>query len=63
MEKKHYVYIYLDPRNPGKYKYRIEDKILELDYEPIYVGKGFGDRYVCHWHYFIHHPNDILKKN
>lgn len=31
-----YVYVYLDPRNPGKYNY--DD--LSFDYEPIYIGKG-----------------------
>jgi hypothetical protein len=37
---KHYVYIYLDPRKPGKYVYG-EYKFL---HEPIYVGKGEGKR-------------------
>lgn len=41
---KYYVYIYLDPRKPGQYKY---DDIL-LEYEPFYVGKGSGNRYLVH---------------
>nr|QBM02809.1 hypothetical protein [uncultured archaeon] len=35
-----YVYIYLDPRKPGKYIYRE----YSFDYEPFYVGKGCGRR-------------------
>ena len=39
-----YVYVYLDPRKPGKFKYGE----YEFDYEPFYVGKGEGDRYKTH---------------
>jgi len=46
---KYYVYIYLDPRRPGKYKYMVDKQLLILDYEPIYVGKGKGIRYEQHW--------------
>lgn len=42
--KEYYVYIYLDPRKPGKYVY--ED--LEFDFEPFYVGKGNGNRMFSH---------------
>jgi len=50
MEKKFYVYVYYDPRKPGKYKYGE----YEFDYEPFYVGKGsFGKSYIdridYHW--------------
>lgn len=40
----HYVYIYTDPRKPGKFIY--EDFIFE--FEPFYVGKGVGNRYKRH---------------
>lgn len=40
MENIFYVYAYLDPRKPGKYKYNE----FEFDYEPFYVGKGKEDR-------------------
>jgi len=39
-----YVYVYLDPRKPGKYKYGE----YEFDYEPFYVGKGEGYRINVH---------------
>lgn len=43
-ENKFYVYIYLDPRKPGKYCY---GNYCFL-YEPFYVGKGFGSRMYRH---------------
>ncbi|MCK9529512.1 MAG: GIY-YIG nuclease family protein [Gammaproteobacteria bacterium] len=39
-----YTYIYFDPRKPGSYMY--EDLIF--NFEPIYVGKGQGNRYLKH---------------
>lgn len=35
-----YVYVLLDPRKPGKYKY----SYWTFEFEPFYVGKGCGDR-------------------
>lgn len=40
----YYVYVYLNPLVPGKFKY---DE-FEFDYQPIYVGKGCGDRHIQH---------------
>jgi hypothetical protein len=39
-----YLYVYLDPRKPGYYKY--DD--LVFYYEPIYVGKGKNNRKLSH---------------
>jgi len=48
---KYYVYIYLDSKKPGCFKYNN----LVFDYEPIWVGKGSGNRYKVSQH--------ISKKN
>ena len=39
-----YVYIYLDPRKPGRYCY----EEVSFLFEPIYVGKGKNNRYKTH---------------
>lgn len=41
-----YVYIYLDPRKPGRYSY--DGLNMSFLYEPFYVGKGCGNRYKQH---------------
>lgn len=41
MNKEYYVYIYCDPRKPGKYSYGD----LTLTYEPFYAGKGSLSRW------------------
>jgi len=46
-EEKFYVYVYLDPRKPGKYDYG-EDDEYSFEYLPYYVGKGHGRRWKGH---------------
>jgi hypothetical protein len=56
---KYYVYIYLDPRKPGKYEYGE----YEFDYEPFYVGRGTGFRYREHlWRCLNKHFQRKLNK-
>jgi hypothetical protein len=44
--KEYYLYSYLDPRKPGRYIYpELDTSFL---YEPIYIGKGSGNRLYDH---------------
>ena len=47
-----YVYVYLDPRYPGKYEY----SFATFDYKPIYVGKGRQNRCYHHLNCNINDP-------
>jgi hypothetical protein len=44
MEKKYYIYIYLNPLKAGIFNYQD----LEFNFEPIYIGKGTGGRINIH---------------
>lgn len=46
--KDYYVYVYLDPRKPGKFIYREKKIKLEFDYEPFYIGEGRKARCFVH---------------
>ena len=46
MENKYYIYCYMDPRRSGKYYY--ENIEICFLYEPFYIGRGCGDRYLDH---------------
>ncbi len=48
----YYTYIYMNPLKPGKFIY----ENLEFDYEPFYVGRGFGDRSLKHIWIAKNHP-------
>jgi hypothetical protein len=43
-QRKCYVYVYLDPRKPGRFQY----ERTSFKYEPLYVGKGTGGRVYDH---------------
>jgi len=46
IRKDFYVYVYLDPLKRGHFYYKDVD--LEFEFEPFYVGKGCGRRYLSH---------------
>lgn len=58
----YYVYVLLDPRRPGNFRFGK----WKFDYEPFYVGKGTKDRAICHWRSFINHldnPSYVHRKH
>jgi len=48
MSYKFYVYVYLDPRKPGKYSYWENGFGIDFDFEPFYIGEGQNDRMYDH---------------
>lgn len=44
--KNFYIYIYTDPRKPGKFIYEGVD--ICFLFEPFYIGKGTKNRYKVH---------------
>lgn len=52
----YYIYVYLDPRKPGRYEF----ENLSFPFEPIYVGKGKHNRDMYHWKYYC--DNEILRR-
>lgn len=51
-----YIYVYLDPRKPGDFVF----ENFTFPFEPIYIGKGKGNRDMYHWKYFC--DNEILQR-
>jgi len=60
MNDNFYIYVYLDPRKPGKYVY--ENYVF--DYEPFYVGMGKNNRLRQHlYEAYNHRDKNIYKCN
>ena len=59
-EKKFYVYVLLDPRKPGEYRYEGLD--FTFAFAPFYVGKGTAYRWRAHYTKSINTTN-VLKNN
>lgn len=57
MKRKFYVYVYLDPRKRGRFCYRN----ITFLYEPFYIGKGQGNRYLEHLKHLEKHTNNHFK--
>jgi hypothetical protein len=57
-KKEYFVYCFMDPRKPGKYLY--DD--IELHYEPIYIGKGKGNRPKRHLTLYKKNKNRFYSK-
>ena len=57
--RKYYVYVLLDPRREGVFKYGK----WKFNHEPFYVGKGSGDRALCHFRAFVNKNVVHMKYN
>ena len=60
-EKKFYVYVLMDPRYEGPFRYEGVD--YEFSHLPFYVGKGTGDRWRKHYHLRSRSGNNVIKNN
>jgi hypothetical protein len=58
VDNNYYVYVFLDPRKPGKYKYAE----CEFTHEPFYIGKGKDYRDKKHLYHYIKNENDQTLK-
>lgn len=56
--KLYYIYVYLDPRKPGDFKYGN----YNFKYEPIYVGKGKNNRYKKHLYIYNNNNTRFYSK-
>lgn len=63
LEPSFYVYALLDPRKPGRYKYKVRDKVVHFSHEPFYIGKGKGNRVAFHQNYIEKNNKNIPKNN
>lgn len=60
VKKEYYIYVYLDPRKPGKYTYEGMNGYC-FYFEPFYVGKGKGGRKYRHIKYARKNVDNITK--
>jgi len=52
----YYTYLYLDPRKKIPYTIDLGSKVIKLDYEPFYVGKGKNSRIYDHLRMIKNNP-------
>lgn len=59
----YYVYVLLDSRKPGTWKYKVPGKTLTFTHQPFYVGKGKGSRMSSHLEAKANHRGNNHKQN